>query len=581
MNKAMAVFLRVTFVVAFCMVANTANAATLRLSPDTGVYTVGSAFSVSVMVNTDGKSVNAADGQLSFNTNELRVVGVSRGGSVFNLWTEEPTFSNTAGTVSFGGGSPSGYKGNGGNIITITFSPLGAGTPKVTFKSGSVLAADGLGTNVLTAMSGGTYTIAAKTEAPAPEYIPPPNTPRAPVVSSDTHPDSAAWYRERTAHLMWQLPSDIIAVRMLLDDAAGTVPTIVYDTPPREKTLTDLPEGVSYFHIQFKNSDGWGRIAHYRLAIDTKPPATFSVTDVPSEEAGNPNRALTFTLEDVSPIREFRVQIDGAEPLTVPNDAGTNRYQLGPLTPGYHSFIIEAVDSAGNSSIASHSFTILAFEKPIFTEYPTRLDTDVIPAIRGTTRPGATVIIEVRRASDGVLITAVDAGTTDGSYSVKSDDTGNFTFIPDEPFDVGVYTIRAVAHDEFGQMSEPSDEVRIIVEKPGYIVIGSLVVSVLSILVPLVALLVFLVFGTWYLWHRLVRWRRRVRKEKHEAEDQLTPEFDAIVKNLNKKVGLLKTSRKGKLTKSEAELIEQIESDIRAARGRIAKEIEDIEDVVK
>jgi len=53
-----------------------------------------------------------------------------------------------------------------------------------------------------------------------------------------------------------------------------------------------------------------------------------------------------------------------------------------------------------------------------------------------------------------------------------------------------------------------------------------------------------------------------------------------MVKNLNVKISALKDSRKGKLTKAESELIEQIESDLKTAKNRIAKEIEDIEDII-
>jgi len=85
------------------------NAATLRLSPDTGVYTSGGTFIARVLINTTGKPVNAAEGKLTFNPLELSVVSVSRNGSIFGLWTQEPSFSNSSGVISFGGGSPNGY----------------------------------------------------------------------------------------------------------------------------------------------------------------------------------------------------------------------------------------------------------------------------------------------------------------------------------------------------------------------------------------------------------------------------------------------------------------------------------------
>lgn len=560
-------------------VADDAFAATLRVSPSTGVYSVGGTFSVAVILNTDGKAVNASDGELTFNPRELQVVAVSRTSSIFNLWTEEPKFSNSAGTISFGGGSPSGYKGASGNIVSVTFKPLGAGTPKVNFKSGSALAADGMGTNVLTGMIGGSYTVSAPTENPEPEYITPPNTPTAPKVTSTSHPDLNGWYREKTARLAWEIPSGVTGIRTLLDSSPSTIPTIVYDELIREKVIEDLDEGVSYFHIQFKNSEGWGKVTHYRLAVDTEAPRDFSVSE--KAEAGAPERTLAFSFDDVSPVLDYKIQIDGGEPETYHDEAGTGTYVLDPLEPGYHTVVVEAFDGAGNSAVASYSFTVEAFEKPIFIDYPTRINTEVIPAIKGKTRPNAKVSIEVRRAQDSMLVSSV-SGPVDGDpFTIVSDDNGEFTFIPNEAFPEGVYLVTALARDEYGRMSERSDAIRLIVERPGYITLGSYVVSALSIIIPLVALLFLGAFGFWFLWHKLSRWAKRVRKEALEAEESLSVEFTAIVKNLNAKVAALKESRKGKLTKAELELIAQMEADLKTARTRIAKEVGDIEDIVK
>lgn len=553
--------------------------ATLKMSPSTGVYTVGSAFTASVVLNTEGKSVNAADGQLSFNPRELQVVGVSRGSSIFNLWTEEPTFSNSAGTVSFGGGSPSGYKGSNGTIVSVTFKPLGAGTPKVSFKSGSVLAADGMGTNVLTGMSGGTFTIAAKGETPAPEYIPPANTPGAPKITSSSHPDEKLWYKEKTARLSWNVPTGVTSVRMTLDDTSGTVPTKVYDEPLTEKVIEDMPEGISYFHLQFKNKDGWGRISEYKIAVDTEAPRNFNITEDTSD-TNNPKRTLLFNIEDTSPIPEYKIQIDGKEPIVFNDTDGTKKFALESLFPGYHTISVEAFDSAGNTAVASYSLTIDAFEKPIFIDYPTRINTEVIPAIKGKTRPKSTVSIEVVRVRDNTVVSVAEGESPHNPYRVMSNDSGEFVFIPDSTFEKGVYSITAIAEDEYGSMSEKSDAIKIIVEVPGYIALGSVMINVLSVLIPITALIFLLLFGSWYLWHRLVLWKRKVQKETLEAEDRLRFEFGEIVRNLNEHVESLKKSRKGKLTIAETALIEQMEVQLKSAESKIEKEIDDIEHLV-
>ena len=96
--------------------ASAQSSGTLLLSPSTGVYQANSVFTVRVVVNTGGQSINAAEGKLQFDNQKLSVVNLSQAGSIFNLWTTEPEFSNSAGTITFGGGSPKGYTGSAGTI---------------------------------------------------------------------------------------------------------------------------------------------------------------------------------------------------------------------------------------------------------------------------------------------------------------------------------------------------------------------------------------------------------------------------------------------------------------------------------
>lgn len=556
------------------------NAATLKAFPSTGVYTVGSPFSVSVVLNTAGKSVNAADGQLSFNPRELQVVSVSRSSSIFNLWTQEPTFSNSAGTISFGGGSPMGYKGSNGTVFRIVFRPLGAGTPKVTFKSGSVLAADGLGTNILTTMNGGSYTISAVTNEPEPEYIPPANTPSAPKVSSLTHPDPEGWSKETTATFTWSIPSGVTTVRMLLSDSPGTVPTKVYDTLITEKTIEELDQGESYFHIQFKNSDGWGRITHYRIGVDSKPPQNLTLTVEDSTDINLPGHILKFTYDDISPVSRYLIKVDGNEPVEYVDEDGDGQILLHTLQPGNHSIVAEVYDAAGNLSVVSHSFDVQAFEKPIFTEYPSRINTEVIPAIKGTTRPDADVSVSVVKDSSGIAVFA-DSGSDDIQFNVKANADGEFTYIPPASFEPGVYTVTAIARDAAGKLSERSDEIKIVVEVPGYIVFGTMAINILSVIIPVAALLILLIFGLWYMWHKFNVWRGKVKKETREAIESLASEFGNMVTNLNESVAMLTKARKGKLTKAEKELIAQMKKDLKVAQTRITKEVGDIDELVK
>ncbi len=549
-----------------------AQAATLSLSPGTGVYATGATFTVRVNVNSSGTSINAAEGTLSFNPSELAVTSVSRGSSIFSLWVAEPSFSNSAGTVSFSGGSPAGYTGSSGNIMTVTFRAKGSGATKVNFSSGSVLANDGSGTNVLTSMNGGTFTINAAAPTPEAEevvveYVAPANTPAAPKITSSTHTEANAWHTSKEAVLNWELPGGITAVRTLLDDRASSVPTKVYDTPIRTITLSDLDEGVSYFHVQFKNADGWGKVSHYRLAIDSEKPITINISKPEGFDINNPEQQLIVDVTDeTSEVKRFKVQVDDGEAFEFIKENASSTIKLPSLGSGYHTVVIEAFDEAGNSIIGNYSFEVKSFEKPIFIEYPTEINEQVIPVIKGTTRGNATVEIKLEKI-----------GTEPTTYEVKSDGEGNFTFIPEGRFSTGVYELTARATDEYGAQSLDSDTIRIAVQEPGFIRIGSFLVSVLSVIIPLILLTVLTIVGGWYLVLYFRRFRKKIRVESIEALDILRREFGSLQTELRHQESLMAESRKTKkLTKAESEMIEILDRALKTSQKNVEKEILDV-----
>lgn len=136
------------------------DAATLSFSPVSGSHPIGSSFTVGVYIGSTDQSINAASGVVSFPKDMLEVVSVSKTGSVFTIWAEEPAFSNNNGTVDFEGLVPNpGFIGSSGKILTITFRVKSAGATTIRFSSSSALANDGMGTNVLTAIGAAQFTL--------------------------------------------------------------------------------------------------------------------------------------------------------------------------------------------------------------------------------------------------------------------------------------------------------------------------------------------------------------------------------------------------------------------------------------
>ena len=581
-------FVAVLLAIGFFCSVGLAQAASLSLSPGSGNYAPGATFTVRLSVNSGGQSINAAEGTLKFDPAQLSVVSATRSGSIFNLWVTEPTFSNTAGTISFSGGLPSGYTGSGGNIMSVTFRAKGSGTTKVSITGGSVLANDGQGTNVLSSSGSASFTIQAAAPAPAPttptpstpaeeeeeevvEYTPPANTPAAPKVTSPTHSDPNAWHQAKQATLEWELPSGVTAVRTLLDDRSSSIPTKIYDTPIRTITL-DLDEGVSYFHVQFKNADGWGKVTHYRLAVDSEKPTGISISQSEDVDKNAPEQKFIVTVDDAaSEVLRFKVQLDSNEPFEFKKENKDSSIPIGGLTPGYHTVTIEGFDEAGNSIIGTYSFTIEAFEAPVFTEAPTEINEQVIPVIKGTTRPNATVDI-----------TLIEKGGESKTYQVKSDESGAFTFIPDSKFKNGVYELTARAIDQYGAQSAVSEPIKIAVQQPGLIRLGFILVSALSVIIPLILLAGLAVAATWYMVMYLRRLRRKIRIESIEALDILRREFRALDSELTKQEASLIESRKTKkLTGAEQAMVATMRSALASSEQKVEKEMMDVASLTK
>jgi len=147
-----------------------AEEASFYLLPGSGIYRVGETFSVNVMINVSGMPINASQAKIYFPTDKLKVLEVSKQGSIFTLWVQEPVYSNSQGTISFGGGLPSpGFIGQSGKIIKITFQAKSEGEAKITFSGEKILANDPFGTDIFSFSQEGRYLILAAGKV-APEF---------------------------------------------------------------------------------------------------------------------------------------------------------------------------------------------------------------------------------------------------------------------------------------------------------------------------------------------------------------------------------------------------------------------------
>ncbi|MEK7227469.1 MAG: cohesin domain-containing protein [Patescibacteria group bacterium] len=147
------------------LVPGSVFADTIFVSPITGTYTVGDTFSARIMVSSPGQAINAISGVLSFPIDKLQVVSVSKIGSVLSLWVQEPSFSNSRGTVTFEGVVPNpGFNESNGRVLGVNFRVVGTGSADIRLTSGSLLANDGYGTNILKNLGTASFSLEQKQE---------------------------------------------------------------------------------------------------------------------------------------------------------------------------------------------------------------------------------------------------------------------------------------------------------------------------------------------------------------------------------------------------------------------------------
>lgn len=447
-----------------------AEAASLFIAPSSGNYNVGSNFSIVVKVNTSGQPINAAEGVIVFNPNELSVVSLSKSGSIFNLWIQEPEFSNALGNISFGGiiFNP-GFTGSSGTLLTINFKAKAVGSTIISLSSGSVLANDGSGTNILSNLSGGLYTLKTTSAIPAPPPIksevsisdknqtPTTGIPGAPAIKSSTHPDQEKWYKNNNPEFSWELPPNVTNLSFLIHPKPDGNPGNVPDGLKNSAKFNDFKDGTNYFHLKFNASGTWGPVAHYRFNIDSRVPKEFEILRL-DNDLENPRPRISFeTNDETSGIDHYELKIGNGDWFTVDKNLAAD-FQLPFLIPRIHAIEAMAFDNAENSVSASGSIKVEAVPKPLIIEKPEKpiIEPGENFKLKGSAEPGTRIIIIISEAETrrfGSIISALENPELK-RIEVVVDENGEWTS-EIENLKPGKYKIEIYKENENGAVSEP------------------------------------------------------------------------------------------------------------------------------
>lgn len=548
------------FILVFFAGFKTADAANLYFSPSSGTYSADRNFTVNVMVNSSA-SMNAASGIVTFPASKLEVVGVSKTGSILNLWVQEPSFSNRDGNVRFEGIvlNP-GFSGDG-KLISVTFRVKSAGPADLSFSSGSVLTNDGLGTNILSDLGSANFSLEAGAVS-APEAIETPaGLPSKPfikhliqnkdgeiVLSRDSDSDEK-WINSSYNKFTWELPKGVTGVSLLLNDRPSSNPGSKSDGFFDNKIYEKLDDGISYLHIRFINTVGAGPILHFKIMVDTIPPEPFDIVFPDGETTPNPAPRIKFeTIDNLSGIDRYEIKIDNDDFVNVAQFKKVS-YFLPRLVPGEHQILVRAYDKADNYAEAKTKIIIVPITSPIITEYPTNI---ISPGeklvLKGTALSNATVEIYMNKRGKEPII-----------FNTQADEKGNWEAVYENVISSGAYEVWAKQILESGAESLPSQVI--------YIGVNSWfwrswqwLKNVGGIVILTLILLAALASGVYYFWHCFRMWRIKLRREVREAENALEKGFKKLRAEIKKK------KPTGKVLK-----------DLSTIEKTIEKEIKDIE----
>ncbi len=424
-------------------------------------------FGVDIKINTDNASVNAVQATIKFSADILQVKSISKEGSVFNFWLQEPTFSNTDGKIEFIAGTPNGVSGGALQVVRINFVSKGVGTSELIFTDGAISASDGSGTNILSKSNGGSFVVSSTAVAPPiggaggitapiiPKLItrtpaPAVALPASPIISIPLYPDSNKWYGfVAPFNISWPLPADISGVSTAFDNNPNADPVAKSEGLFDSKTYPSLSkDGVYYFHIRFQNAKGWGKTIHYRIAVDTQPPVPFKFDVASGFSSDDPAPVLTFqTGDSLSGVEKYRIKIDTEEPVFVSGDK--NQYKMILHPPGTYMVTIDAIDRAGNSIEDKKEVEILPITMPVITSVSGKIiiGSGELLRIKGTATPNIKIVLSIVDSSKFLI----------SQNEFFADVNGNWSFQLDKELRSGTYVVSAKAKDDRGALSLPTN----------------------------------------------------------------------------------------------------------------------------
>lgn len=559
LRMATKIFVGISFIFVAISGARAASAASLYFSPSSGTYTVGRNFTISVKISSN-IAANAVSAVINYPTDKLETVGISKTGSIVNLWVQEPSFSNanSLGNVRFEGVvlNP-GFTGDG-QALDITFRAKAKGEANISFFSGSVLANDGKGTNLLSTFKNAKINLEIGAISPQESGVT--GLPSLPfvkhyiknkdgniILANDSN-SNGAYVNHSFNKFEWLIPPGVSGVAVLINDRPNSNPGSKSDGFFDNKVY-ELDDGVYYLHIRFINTLGAGPVLHYKFVVDTIPPPDFNIIFPTGNVTTNPTPRFQFSAGDAAGIDYYQIKIDDSDWFDAKDlSLADNTYIAPKLSPGNHVMTARAYDKAGNYAETVSDITISATIPPEIIEYP---DNILLPEqtliVKGTSLPLSKIKVYLSREKYETVV-----------FDGAADKNGNWQASYKQEIPSGVYKVYARQFLENGAESIPSDSVYVGVNSRFWRLWQWFKNISIFLSIGLSALVILLVVAVYYLWNkRDIGNRRASKKEVKEVKDAVSFGFKKIRKDVKRR------KEPGKVLKDISKVEKDIEEEIK------------------
>ncbi|MDP4007104.1 MAG: cohesin domain-containing protein, partial [bacterium] len=185
----------ILFAIIFLLIPSQALAAEIFFGTNAEEFGVGQQFEVGVLLNTQGKEVNAAGAKILFPADVLELQAVYEGGSIVNFWVQTPVLEQE-GEITFSGVMPGGIAKERAFLFSLVFLAKQTGSVTLQAVEERVLLNDGQGTQA--AIQKAPVTLQISEETVGEEFVPfidtEPPDPFSPQVSKDPDIFDGKWF---------------------------------------------------------------------------------------------------------------------------------------------------------------------------------------------------------------------------------------------------------------------------------------------------------------------------------------------------------------------------------------------------